>query len=428
MNILLLSTSDSGGAASATMRLYRVLVDRGHKANLLVGTKFGQHDGGLLYIRDYSNKYLRYLREQFERILPKKSPKYKTHPDYYFFRIDQVNKGITAQEILDKVPYKPDLIILGLIDNFIDPACMRQLYKLTNAPIIWVLLDMAPLTGGCHYAWECEGYTQVCGSCPGLFSQEPRDISYQHLAQKRQSLDQVDLSIIAPTEWLFSQCCQSAIFKGKPVYKILLSVNPILFKPVDKHLAKRHFAISGDKRVLFIGADSLGERRKGVRYLLESLHFLKQDRHESQEEVRLLIAGKATNFDFSALPFEYSHVGRLTTAEMALAYQAADIFICPSIEDSGPMMINEAIMSGTPVVSFEMGVAPDLVHTHRTGYRARLRDSRDLARGIIEILSLSKDEYQAMSRQCREIGLKLCSPEVQGNNVENIINRLVTKS
>jgi glycosyltransferase involved in cell wall biosynthesis len=425
MNILLLSTVDRGGAGSATMQLYQDLVDRGHNANLLVGTKFGHQNNNLLYFRDYSNRYLWYLRRKFEKILPKTSPKYKTHPDYYFLSIGQEHNKITAQEILAKVPCKPDLIILGLVDNFIDPDCINQLYKLTNAPMIWVLLDMAPMTGGCHYAWDCEGYTKVCGKCPGLFSHEASDLSYQNLAVKRKAMDQIDLTIIAPSEWLFRQCRKSAIFRGKPIYKILLSINPNLFNISDKTIAKRHFAISAEKRVLFIAADSLEERRKGFRYLLDSLQIHNVQRPESKNEVRLLIAGKVTNLDFSALPFEYSYVGRLNTAELATAYQAADIFVCPSIEDSGPMMINEAIMSGTPVVSFEMGVALDLVYPRQTGYRARLRDSHDLARGIREILSLSKDDYQSMSQQCRKIALRLCSPEVQGNNLENIIKKHV---
>jgi glycosyltransferase involved in cell wall biosynthesis len=85
------------------------------------------------------------------------------------------------------------------------------------------------------------------------------------------------------------------------------------------------------------------------------------------------------------------------------------------------MMINEAIMCGTPVVSFDMGVAPDLVHTGKTGYRAKLRDSQDLATGITEILTLSEDAYNRMSYNCRELGLKLCHPKVQVESFERLI-------
>ena len=84
-----------------------------------------------------------------------------------------------------------------------------------------------------------------------------------------------------------------------------------------------------------------------------------------------------------------------------------------SIEDSGPMMINESIMCGTPVVCFDMGVARDLVHTGRTGYRAALRDSSDLAFGIREVGDRTRPQVRRPTlrlnhfvfRSVRQLGL-----------------------
>jgi glycosyltransferase involved in cell wall biosynthesis len=47
-------------------------------------------------------------------------------------------------------------------------------------------------------------------------------------------------------------------------------------------------------------------------------------------------------------------------------------------------MINESIMCGTPVVSFRMGVAEDLIINGETGYIVKLKNIRDLANGIDE--------------------------------------------
>jgi len=92
------------------------------------------------------------------------------------------------------------------------------------------------------------------------------------------------------------------------------------------------------------------------------------------------------------------------------------------------MMINEAIMCGTPVVAFDMGVAPDLVHTGRTGYKAKLKDSKDLARGIAEILHLNKEEYSEMSNNCSELGLRLCHPKVQMEGFEKLLKAISSKA
>jgi glycosyltransferase involved in cell wall biosynthesis len=109
------------------------------------------------------------------------------------------------------------------------------------------------------------------------------------------------------------------------------------------------------------------------------------------------------------------------TYGIASAYKAADVFICPSIEDSGPMMINQSLMCGTPVVSFEMGVAFDLVITGETGYRVKLKDTNDMAKGIMNILALDKISYGKMSDNCRKLALDLCSPEVQTAKIEQIL-------
>jgi len=102
------------------------------------------------------------------------------------------------------------------------------------------------------------------------------------------------------------------------------------------------------------------------------------------------------------------------------AYQMADIFVSPSIEDSGPMMINESIMCGTPVVSFNMGVASDLVITNETGYLAMLRDAHDLANGIRELLTLSDKNYQLMKKNCRQVGMEKTSENSQISKLINI--------
>jgi glycosyltransferase involved in cell wall biosynthesis len=161
--------------------------------------------------------------------------------------------------------------------------------------------------------------------------------------------------------------------------------------------------------------------------LFESLIKLKEiiinDGSQLESDILLLIAGGGYEEIVELLPFESHYLGYLdNNYGIASAYQAADIFLCPSIEDSGPMMINQSVMSGTPVVSFEMGVSLDLVLTGETGYRAKLKDSSDMASGIFKILKLNSDDYARMSSNCRNLALKLCSPETRMGLLENLLN------
>jgi glycosyltransferase involved in cell wall biosynthesis len=161
-------------------------------------------------------------------------------------------------------------------------------------------------------------------------------------------------------------------------------------------------------------------------YLIESLNFLKTrieiENHDLKNNILLIIAGRGIEEIAESLPFEYIYLGMLdNTYGIASAYQAADIFVCPSIEDSGPTMINQSIMCGTPVVSFEMGVSLDLVLTGKTGYRAKIKDSTDMAQGIYEILTMDDNSYIELSNNCRELALKLYSPKVRIEEIENIL-------
>ena len=114
------------------------------------------------------------------------------------------------------------------------------------------------------------------------------------------------------------------------------------------------------------------------------------------------------------IKFNHRHIGYLDgDCELAEAYQMATMFVSSSIEDSGPLMINESIMCGTPVVSFDMGVAKDLVINGETGYIAELRNIKDLANGIIKVINLENQKFIKMKKKCREIGLKKSSTELQ---------------
>ena len=147
--------------------------------------------------------------------------------------------------------------------------------------------------------------------------------------------------------------------------------------------------------------------------LLQVINIIKN------ENVVLLIAGTA---DIGLISLDHKLVGYLSESDLIKAYQAADIFVCPSLEDSGPMMINQSIMCGTPVVAFDMGSAMDLVLTGKTGYRAIFGDIYDMANGIYTILSLSEESYKTMALECRNLAMNSFCTNVFEHNIKNMLN------
>ena len=153
-----------------------------------------------------------------------------------------------------------------------------------------------------------------------------------------------------------------------------------------------------DKKIVFFGSSHLDEPRKGMSVLIDALIKVKN------QNVFYVVAGGETLYQHAD---NMKVVGYLTEDELIEMYQMSDMFVCPSLADAGPMMVNQSLMCGLPVVSFPVGVSVDLVRTGDTGYLARFNDSDDLAKGIDYILSLSNEDYSVISRNCREQALQM---------------------
>jgi glycosyltransferase involved in cell wall biosynthesis len=433
MNILLFNTHNPLREAGAvSLDLFNQLKRRGHNVRLLVNSFDSDYPEGIisvetkfLFKKKILNEKITWRLNRIRKVLKLQNKK-NSDPDYCFFELDESNSIYTTDVLLKKSGIAPDIIILLYAKGFLNAKNTSELYQKTNAPVFWLMYDMAPFTGGCHYAWDCKGYQVSCGKCPGLYSNDPDDITHKNLLFKKNHLDKTNIQIIAASEWQYRQVRESALFKNRIIHKILLSIDPVVFKPLDKNSARLKLGMATNRKVIFFGAVVLSQKRKGMYYLLESLKLLKEQTEKSgsilRNDILLLIAGNGIDGIVKLLPFEFRYIGKTdNTYGIASAYQAADVFLCPSIEDSGPMMINQSMMCGTPVVSFEMGVAPDLVKSGQTGYIARLKDCNDMAQGLFNVLSLNAGDYKKISDNCRELALEMCSPETQMAKIESII-------
>ncbi|MBN2396281.1 MAG: glycosyltransferase [Candidatus Atribacteria bacterium] len=357
-------------------------------------------------------------------VLTRKSP--KTDSNYSVQDYDQTVTYSSTKKILNKTRFKPDAIIVTFMQNFLSFKNIYELNEITNAPVYIYMMDMAPMTGGCHYAWDCKGYLNSCGNCPAMYSVKANDQSRMNWLFKKERILKTNITAVAATEYQYRQLQQGSMFKEKSRYKILLGIDNEIYRPGNKKQARQYFHLPVNRKIIFFGAMSVNSGRKGYIELIKSLEILKNEM-TGWQDVYLAIAGRVSEELRGNMPFDHSFLGYLAHTELALAFQAADLFLSPSVEDSGPMMINQAIMCGTPVVAFEMGVALDLVITGKTGYRAKLKDCRDLATGINYVVNLGDSEYLAMTRNCAELGQKQLLPGNQAKSLIHIFNHDIEK-
>jgi glycosyltransferase involved in cell wall biosynthesis len=433
MNILILTTSHPEKYSGiVAYDLYKGLKNiNGNNVKILTKTWDRYKDDNIISIDSGITEYKRRISHLIRRIIKKllyvlfsytlREPNAKINPDFGLQDADQTITFFKSTKLLQKTGLNPDAIIVLFMPHFVSFKNLYELNQITKAPIFVYFMDMAPMTGGCHYAWDCKGYMKNCGTCPALRSSIELDQSRINWEYKKYFVDKTDIRPVAASEWQYRQLLNSSLYAGKSKNKILLGINGNLFKPENKAEARLTLNLPRQKKIIFFAASYLDRNRnKGIKELIMALNIVKNNIH-NKSDIHIAFAGHGGNTFAKDLPFDRTDLGYLNHHQMIIAFQAADFFVCSSIEDSGPMVINQSIMCGTPVVAFEMGVALDLVITGKTGYRARLKDSSDLATGIKYLLELDEKNHLKMRENCRSLAREISSTYSQINQFMNIM-------
>jgi glycosyltransferase involved in cell wall biosynthesis len=399
MNILFYSTEDGassgGGASKAAHRLHTCLQASGHQSTMMV--RYKQADDPTIVTAEA----IWPSRGQQVLGLMTKIIKKQAHATYRF-NFDRAD-NIPLRNLLPLPQGAVDIICLNWITDLLTTRLVEQIAHYYSCPVVWVMMDQEPVTGGCHYSFGCRGFTGQCGNCPQLRPHSKNDVSHRLWQSKRDHLTSLPLSFVAPTRWVHNKIRESSLFSSHRIADIPLSIDDTVFKPRSRQLARELLNVPPHSKVIFFGAWSFDDPRKGISKLYEALDYVKAHLSgKDAENVVLLSAGRRGG-ERRAFPFPVVHLGFIRDdLTLALAYQAADIFVNPTIEDAGPMMISEAMMCGVPVVSFDTGGAADVVRPGETGYLAKAGDSIDLGRGICSLVESGERERmgQAAHRFC----------------------------
>lgn len=412
--VLHFSTSDNRGAYSAAYRFHKNIINHGYESLFLVKRKT-LDDDSIVQVNDELE--LNTMKKDF---FLKAENLTNFNSKYYF--IDRGKYSLNKIENFEKeVDFKPDVILLHWISSYLNLDLLTSIKeKYNNIQVFWYFMDMAPMTGGCHYAWDCEGYKKECLNCPAIKFLY-KDWAHINFSRKIRILNQLNICAIAPTTWLKRQIEDSTLFRNRPIYDLMLGVDETVFKPMNRLLIREKYQLLSSKKILLFR--STKDPRKGMNILIQSLKLIVQSNVDFTNKVHIITIG-----DFNptkvlvSLGLEHRHMGFILSQEiLAEIYQIADFLVVPSLEDSGPMMINESILCGTPVVAFDMGVAGDLVKTGKTGYLARLGDKDDLAFGVQLLLSMTSKSYDEMRVNCRNIGLSKVSYKAQISHFLKIV-------
>jgi glycosyltransferase involved in cell wall biosynthesis len=410
--ILLLSTGDVRGAYEVTYNVTKSLVDAGHEAVLLVKNKT-KSDHFVIQVPDDTSLFKKAIKKVKSRFFPNRIA---SVPKYSFISKDEKVSFVKQETILNCVPFTPDLILAGMTDEFVNSTMLAGLKKATNATVLTWLVDIGPLTGGCHFSWDCDGYMKDCKNCPAILDDKHKNLPVKNLTIKLKNVREAGIQVLAGSQWVADQASASTLYKNqKKIFNTNSCIDTNLMNNRSRAYAKHIFGFPEDAKIIFAGSQHTNDPRKGIPYFVEALLQLWKDAGEElRQKTHVLVIGGNSLHDehVNKIPFKKLTVDFIKDYHyLSLAYQAADVFVCPSIEDPGPMMVAEAMACGTPVVAFEMGIANSLVENGHNGYKAKLKNVSEMAAGIFKIITAPEETYSSLSANARQRVIEQSSQE-----------------
>lgn len=385
MKVLHINQSDTGGgAAIAGYRLHQGLLKQGIESKLLVGER--QTDDSLVSLIPRRQR----LENQLHR---------------FTYRLGFNTLNQVGSFDIPKHPFFKEADILNFHNLHSRGLSYLAIPKLTGyKPAVFTLHDMWSFTGHCAYSYDCTKWQTGCGACPYLkaYPAVSRDSTRWEWKLKDWVYNRSNLTIVTPSHWLTEQAKASMLNRFE-IYHIPYGIDTDAYQHIDPGLCRVTLGIPPKKKVLLFSADNLKDSRKGGDLLVQALQKLPQ---ALKQDCVLLTLGKRTTQIEASVDIPAIHLGYISSDRLkSVAYSAADVFIFPTRADNLPLVLQESMACGTPMVSFNVGGVPDLVRPEMTGYLAKPEDANDFCNGIVELLE-DDEKRDVMGKQCRSISVK----------------------
>ena len=392
MRVLIINTSEkTGGAAVAANRLMEALNNNGVKAKMLVRDKQTDSltvvglDGRMRNKWNFLwERWCVFCRMRFSR--------------KHLFEVDIANAGTDITGLREFK--EADVIHLSWINQgMLSLGGIRKILE-SGKPVVWTMHDFWPATAICHYPRSCKAYaSQGCANCQYLPGHGSRhDMAHRVWKRKERIWRAHNIIFVTCSRWLASAVKGSGLLAGKTVTSIPNPIDTREFRPADKTDARRRLSLPTDKRLILFVSQRTTDKRKGMRYMIEACQRLAEADPAMKETAAAVILGGHSEDFAGELPFNVYPIGYVSdTRKMVDVYNAADLFVLPSLEDNLPNTVMEAMACGVPCVGFNTGGVPEMIDHRRNGYIAAYKDAQDLAEGMRWVLS--EADYDGLSRE-----------------------------
>ena len=383
MNVLSINYKfRGGGAAALAAGLYHALLREGHTSTMLTG-----------------------FRETAGPGIGDLTPAWSARIPYHLVNLFGLNYlGIVGRRRLFEHPFFAQADVVHLHNLHGGYFNYRWLPDLTSLkPAVWTLHDMWALTGHCSHSFDCDRWQTGCGSCPYPDTYPPirMDSTRLEWSLKNRLYQQTRTVMITPSRWL-GRRVRKSMLKHLPLHVVPNAVNTEVYAPRPSEECRQRLDLPPEKFILLFVAEHVNSPFKRFDFLPKILNCLSG---KVREHILLLIMGSDAPDKpaYGEIPAVY--LGFVRDEERkADIFGAADALLYPTKADNFPMVIQEALSCGCPVVAENVGGVGELVRPHETGLLVESGDAMNFA-ACIEALFINGGFRLDLAAKCRAVTL-----------------------
>lgn len=375
-------TDSSGGAARASYRIHKSLIEQGVDSTFFVSKKT---------LKDKNIKCNPYLAEEISLIFRQKISSLLMK--IFSKNSDDYNSLSLISSFWPKYINHLNIDIVHL--NWINAEMLsiNDIIKISK-PIVWTFHDMWPILGTLHTTTQRDKtINQLNLKNKNKFNFNIDKWTYQ----RKKKIWTRPFNIVTPSKWLEDCVKNSEFMKDWHVQTIGHPVDTNLWKPISKFEAKKKLGINPNYKIILFGADG-GTKSYNKGFDMLSMVINSIDLKDIQ--VKLCIFGDEKEKLKLSIPI-YNFGKIEEDVKLSLIYSAADICVVPSRVESFCQVAAEAQSCGTPVLSFSVGGLIDIIKHEVTGFLVQPFDLDEFAKYLKDYLNgeYNNTEFNKNSRK-----------------------------
>lgn len=339
MRVLLVNTSENtGGAAVACQRLRKALMQNGVEVRMLTAPRR----------RGFLCKAIeRFMMLPFVQFSWKKA---------WTVDVNWLGTDITCHEDFKWA----DVIHLHWVNQGMMSVAQIGKVAASGKRVVWTMHDLWPLSSIYHYPSN-EQISSI--------------LEKNTMRRKLKAYASRQLRFVTCSRWLMHQAEGSELLQGNSICSIPNPIDTNIFHRADKAASRKRLGIASDAKLVLFVSQKLTDERKGARYFIDAANRM--------EGIEVAVLGGSGEEVAKELRARTHILGYITDqSKIADIYNAADVFVLPSLNDNLPNTIMESMACGVPCVGFRIGGIPEMIDHEKNGIVCEPRDVNALKAGI----------------------------------------------